>query len=206
MTVWTISAQAGSGGEEIARLLSERAGVPLVDSPTIGNDTTHWARSSVGRVASWFTEAGACAGSMFVATADLRVTQAEVPTERELSESMICEAARSPAVIADWSAFAILAEHPAACHVRLRAPLEWRIARYARKNCVPARVSEQSLRTLERRRCAYMRRRHGCRLDAPENFTLVCDASHLPFADLVEVLLIAARLSAGRRSPTPVSP
>ena len=192
MTVWTISAQAGSGGEQIARLLSQRAGVPLVDPVTIGNDTTHWARLGIGRVASWFSEVGACAGVMFVASADLRVTQAQVPTERELSESLICEAARSPAVIDDWSAFAILAEHPGACHVRLQAPLEWRIARYARENCVPARVAEQALRTLERRRCAYVRRRHGLRLDAPENFTLVCDASRLTFLDLVEVLLTAA--------------
>ena len=190
MTVWTISAEAGSGGEHIARLLSERAGVPLVDPVTIGNDTTSRAWLGVGRVASWFSEAGACAGSMFVASADLRVTQ---PEERELSESLIHEAARSPAVIDDWCAFAVLAEHPGACHVRLRAPLEWRIARYARDNCVPARVAEQALRTLERRRCAYVRRRHGCKLDAPENFTLVCDASRLPFPDLVEVLLAAAR-------------
>ena len=55
-----------------------------------------------------------------------------------------------------------------------------------------ARVAEQAVRTLERRRCAYVRRRHGRRLDAPENFTLVCDASRLPFLDLVEVLLTAA--------------
>ena len=205
MTVWTISGQAGSGGKHLARLLSERAGVPLVDPMTLGNDTANWARWGVGRVASWFSEAGALAGSMFVASADLRVTQAEVPTERELSEAMICEAARSPAVIADWSAFAVLAEHPGACHVRVRAPLEWRIARYARENCVPARVSEQALRTLERRRCAYVRRRHGRKLDAPENFALVCDASRLPFPDLVELLLFVARPSAGQRSPLPGS-
>jgi hypothetical protein len=180
--------------------------VRLVDSLMLGNDPAHWARSSVRRVASWFSEAGACAGSMFVATADLRVTQPAVPTEREVAEAMILEAARAPAVIADWSAFALLAEHPGACHVRVQAPLEWRITRYARENCVPARVSEQALRTLERRRCAEMRRRHGRRLGAPENFTLVCDASRMPFADLVEVLLIAARLSAGGRSPSPVSP
>lgn len=205
MSVWTISAQAGSGGEHIARLLSEQAGVPLVDPGTIGNDTTNWEWLGVGRVASWFSEAGAFAGSMFLASADLRVSQPEVPTERELIESVIHEAARSPAVIADWSAFAVLAEHPGACHVRLRAPLEWRIARHARENCVPARVAAQDLRTLERRRCAYVRRRHGRRLDAPENFMLVCDASRLPFPDLVEVLLFAARLSAGQRIPLPDS-
>jgi cytidylate kinase len=193
VTVWTISAQAGSGGEHLARLLSERAGVPLVDPLTPGNETANWARAGVGRVASWFSEAGACAGSMFVATADLRVAQPAVPTERELSAALIREAARSPAVIADWSAFAVLAEHPGACHVRVRAPLEWRVARFARDNCVPAREAEQALRTLERSRCAYVRRRHGRNLDAAENFTLVCDASRLPCSDLVEVLLTAAK-------------
>jgi Cytidylate kinase-like family len=191
VTVWTISAQAGSGGERIARLLSERAGVPLVDA--LATDGAPHGRRGARRIASWFSEAGACAGSMFVATADLRLVQSDTPNERELIESMISEAARSPAVISDWSAFALLADHPAACHVRVRAPLEFRIALYARENCVSAGIAEQALRALERERCAYVRQRHGRRLDAPENFTLVCDASRLPLSDLVEVLLVAAR-------------
>jgi Cytidylate kinase-like family len=189
MTVWTISAQAGSGGEQIARRLSERAGVPLVDPLT--TDGAPLGRRGVRRIASWFTQAGACSGSMFVATADLRLVQPD-PSDRELSESLISEAARSPAVIADWSAFAVLADHPAACHVRVRAPLAFRIALYARENCVSAGVAEQALRALERERCAYVRQRHGRRLEAPENFTLVCDVSRLPLSDLVEVLLVAA--------------
>ena len=193
MTVWTISAQAGSGGEHVARLLSDRAGVPLFDPQTIGAGVTLQGSSGVGRIASWFCEAGAWAGSMFLASADLRFAQNDLPTERDLSESIICDAARSPAVIADWSAFAVLADHPAAYHIRVQAPLEWRIALYARENCVPARVSAQALRALERQRCAYVRRRHGRRLDATENFTLVCDVSRVPLTDLVEMLLLAAR-------------
>jgi cytidylate kinase len=189
VTVWTISAQAGSGGEQIAPLLAERVGVPLVD-PLTTDGAPHGRR--VRRIASWFFEAGACTGSMFVASTDLRLVQSETPTERELTESLISEAARSPAVIADWSAFAVLADHPAACHVRVRAPVEWRVARYARENCVSARVAEQELRTLERERCAYMRQLYGRQLDAPENFTLVCDASRLPPTHIVDLLLAAA--------------
>jgi cytidylate kinase len=190
VTVWTISAQAGSGGEHIARLLAERVGVPLVDPLT--TDGAPHGRRVVRRIASWFFEAGACAGSMFVATPDLRLVRSETPSERDLTESMISEAARSPSVIAEWSAFAVLADHPAACHARLRAPVEWRVARYARENCVSAAVAERALRTLERERCAYMRQRHGRRLDAPENFTLVCDASRLPPTHVVDLLLAAA--------------
>jgi hypothetical protein len=191
VTVWTISAQAGSGGEQIARLLSERAGVPLVDP--VATDGAPDRRRRARRLASWLSEAGACTGSMFVATADLRLVQSDTPSKRELTESMISEAARFPVVISDWSAFALLADHPAACHVRVRAPLEFRIALHARENCVSTAVAEQALRALERERCAYVRQRHGRRLDAPENFTLVCDASRLPLSDLVEVLLVAAR-------------
>lgn len=129
---------------------------------------------------------------MFVASPDLRLVQSEAPSERELTESMISEAARSPVVIADWSAFAVLADHPAACHVRVSAPLKWRVTLHARENCVSAEVAEQALTTLERERCAYMRQRHGRRLDAPENFTLVCDASRLPLTHVVDLLLAAA--------------
>jgi cytidylate kinase len=188
VTVWTISAQAGSGGEQIARLLAERVGVPLVAPLT--TDAPH-GRRGIRRIGSWLFEAGACAGSMFVASADLRFVQPDTPSERELTESMISEAARSPAVIADWSAFAVLADHPAACHVRVRAPVEWRVALYARENCVPAGDAEQALRTLERERCAYVRQRHGRRLDAPENFTLVCDASRLAPRHMVDLLVAA---------------
>src|SRR5688572_4508054 len=186
MTVWTISWQAGSGGERVAHLLAERAGVPLVDPQTVA--AVRGALESegrMGRVTTWLSDVGALAAPMFVAPADLLAARSELPSARELMESVILEAARSPAVVVDWSSFAILAEHPSACHVRIRAPLEWRIRLYAYENCLSRQASKQALDRLERQRNAFVQRRYRRVLDSVDNFTIVCDASRFPLNDLV---------------------
>jgi cytidylate kinase len=201
VTVWTISSQPGSGGEQIARLLSERAGVPLVDPRTMLDARGTVDRSTrIRRVADWLSEASASAGSMLVAPTNILPPRCEVPDYQELTDLIVLEAARSPAVILDWSAFAVLRDHPAAYHVRIRAPLKWRARLYARENCLPQEVSEQALSRLERERRSSLQRRKGEVPDAPENFALVCDASRIPSPDLVELLLVA-----GRRTTSPVS-
>ena len=44
------------------------------------------------------------------------------------------------------AAFAALAEHPSAVHVRLWAPLEWRISAYKREQLVDRRCAEKALK------------------------------------------------------------
>jgi cytidylate kinase len=193
MTVWTISWQVGSGGERAAHLLAERAGVPLIDPYTVVAVRAASDRDpGMGRLMSWLSEAAASAAPMFVPPTDL-TQRSELPSVRELIESIILEGARSPAVVVDWSAFAILAEHPGACHVRIRAPLEWRIQLYARQHCLSRQASKQELDRLERQRNAFVERRYRRTLDSVDNFTVVCDASRFPLDDLVGVLLVAGR-------------
>jgi cytidylate kinase len=192
MTVWTISWQAGSGGERVAHLLAERAGVPLVHPETVASVRGAF-ESEVGRLTSWLCDVAASAAPVFVAPADLFAARRELPSARELIESVILEAARSPAVVVDCSAFAILAGHPGACHVRIRAPLEWRIQLYARENCLSRQAAKHALDRLERQRNALVQRQYAGALDSVDNFTIVCDASRFPLNDLVGVLLVAGR-------------
>jgi cytidylate kinase len=194
MTVWTISSQAGSGGERVAHLLAERAGVPLVHPQTVtGVRRAFEIDGHMGRLTSWLSDVAISAAPVFVAPTDLLAPRSELPSARELIESVILEAARLPAVVVDCSAFAILAGHPNACHVRIRAPREWRIRLYARENCLSRQESKQAVDKLERQRNAFLQRQYRGKLDSVDNFTIVCDASRFPLNDLVGVLLVAGR-------------
>jgi cytidylate kinase len=194
MTVWTISWQAGSGGERVAHLLAERAGVPLVHPETVAAVRGAFeSNARMGRLTSWLSDIAASGAPVFVAPTDLLAARTELPSARELIESVILEAARSPAVVVDCSAFAILAGHPGACHVRIRAPLEWRVRLYASENCLSRQESKQAVDRLERQRNAFVQRQYGAVLDSVDNFTIVCNASRFPPNDLVGVLLAAGR-------------
>jgi cytidylate kinase len=195
MTVWTISWQVGSGGERIAHLLAERAGVPLVDPRTVAAARGRFEKhGQVGRIAPWISDLSLSAAVLGAAT-DV-IARSALPSVREVIDSVILEAARSPAVITGCSAFAVLADHPSACHVRIRAPLDWRIRLYARENCLSLEASKRALLRLERKSDAQVQRAYRGMLDSAEHFTLICDSSRFLLDDLVAVLLRAGRRSA----------
>src|SRR6266498_2306937 len=190
MAVWTISSDEGSGGDEVARALAARVGVPLLDAETIASAVRSemGAEGRVGRrVASWLCDCVLSIPPVF----------GLVPpaSRRELTERLILEAARSSCVVAYCTAFAVLAEHPGACHVRIRAPFDWRVRRHARENCLSRETSRKLLLRVDRKRAAYVRRVYGNRLNRFESFTVVCDSSRFGLDDLIDVLLIAGGAS-----------
>ena len=192
MALWTISWQAGSGGEKVARLLADRAGVPLVDLLSPGAAPSQSEKGArVTHLAPWVSDLALAAAPVFFFPVAEEVIAR--PSPRERVESMILEAGRTSCVVADCSAFAILADHRGACHVRIRAPLEWRIGMHARENCLSWEASRRTLLNLDRQRNDDVRRAYGRTLESAENFTVICDLSRLRLDDLVEVLLIAGR-------------
>jgi cytidylate kinase len=192
MALWTISWEAGSGGERIAELLADRAGVSLVDPQAVLRATSE---DRADRLVPWLSGL-ALSAPVFGITPEVLVEKSTAPTARERIEAVILEAARSPCVIADCAAFAILSDHPNACHVRVRAPLEWRARLYARDNCLSCEVARRALVRDERHRHYHVRRAYGRAPDSADNFTVVCDTSRLQVDDLVRVLLVAGRAGA----------
>jgi Cytidylate kinase-like family len=194
MTVWTIASQAGSEGEQVAHLLAEQARVPLVRPETVAADRgASECRGRIGRLTTLMSDLALSGTTGFVAPVDVLSARTEVPRGRDVIESVIREAARWPAVVLDWSAFAVLAEHPGACHVRVQAPLEWRVCSYARANCLSRQQAKRALERLDRQRNESVERAYGRKLDSPENFTIVCDASRFSVDELVGVLLAAGK-------------
>jgi cytidylate kinase len=197
VTVWTISWEEGSRGETVARLLAERAGVPLVDSHAVAAA----ARSERGderlaerRLAPWLADLAQSVAPMVGGVGD----RGAPPSVREMAECVVLEAARSPCVVADRAAFAILADHPDACHVRIRAPLDWRIRTYARDNCLSREVAEHTLVRAHREPRVQVQRGRGIVRTSRDDFTLVCDSSRFRLGDLVGILLLAGTRVAGR--------
>lgn len=196
MRVWTVSWQEGTGGEAFAQRLAAAAGVPLVDQQAIemiasalkmrAEDVPGLERHLPGPLNRWAISLAATVNADAVSALQL------VPTLRAVTEHVVRAAARSSSVLVGRGGFAILADHPGAYHLRLRAPLAWRVERYAAERLVSRAEAERLVRADDHEKHAYIRRLYQLEIDDPAGFTLVCDASRLDLDLLVEVALSLA--------------
>jgi cytidylate kinase len=76
-------------------------------------------------------------------------------------------------------------------HVRLHAPLEWRIAAYCRDEVVDRRRAEKAIRHDDHQKRAWVQTLYHVDVDDAELFSLVVDVSRFPLDRLVEILLAA---------------
>lgn len=201
MAVWTIAAQEGTGGGRLATELAAAAGVSLLDrealarfarrvDPNFPEDGELEARLG-GRLNTLALSTAITAGSA-EAFREVELRQ-KLP---DLGRAVVGEAARSPCVIYAPAAFAALSEHPAAVHVRLRAPFEWRIAAYRREHLVDRHRAEKVLKHDDRSQQAWVKSLYRVDIDDARLFSLVLDASRFSPERLVETLLAAGGVRA----------
>lgn len=202
MAVWTISWQEGSGGDEVARLLAERAGVPLVDREVVAaiarrfGWTTEQASDYERHLPGPFNRLALSLGLGSLASAATVEELGRPATLAEAVDLVFRHAARWPCVLLGRGGFAILADRPGCVHVRIRAPLIWRIKRFARSECLSRNEARQRLVRDDRMRAAYVKLLYEANIEDPSHFDLVCDASRFATDALVDLLLVA-----GRRTP-----
>jgi hypothetical protein len=215
MAVWTIAAQEGTGGDRLAAELAAAAGVPLLDRQTL----THFAHDldpeqlDVEDFAEIEQRIGgrlrALALGMAItsgpaAAAALRELQFRHKLP-ELGRTVLSSAARRPCVILAPAAFAALADHPAAIHVRLQAPLPYRIATYQREQLVDRACAVKAIKHDDHLKDAWVRSLYHVGIDDVRRFTLVLDTSRFSDDRLVDILLAAGGLECARafvdRSP-----
>ena len=199
MAVWTISAQAGTRGPEIAAELARRADVPLLDrkallpfaqglEPDVELEEPEDLEARIcGRLNGLFLGAALTTGAAG-AYRELQLRRA-LP---ELGRTVLREAARGPAVIYAPGAFAALRDHPSAVHVRLRAPFEWRVEAYRRAELVDRRTAEKKVRSDDDHKRVWTRTLYHVDVDDPSLFSLVFDVSRFSSDRIVETLLAAA--------------
>ena len=200
MTVWTISAQEGTGGTRVAAALAAAAGVPLLDREGL-SVLAHAFDPALPE----FDELEARFGrfTMLSLSAALSVGSVEAFQEvdlrhrlPDLGRAVLGEAARSSCVIYVPAAFAALSDHPSALHVRLCAPLECRIASYQREHIVDRRCAEKALKRDDHRIQAWVKSLYRADIDDGRRFSLVLDTSRFTPERLVEILLAAGGVQA----------
>jgi cytidylate kinase len=212
VTVWTISAERGTGGDTIAAMLAERAGVPLLDREALAPlareiekdfelcDVEAIEEHLVGRLAPLALGVAVSGGSP-EAVRELRLRQC-LP---ELGRALLKKASRWPAVILAPAAFAGLPEHASAIHVRLRAPVEWRVARVAREQLLDRKKAEKVVRHDDHVQRAWAKAVFHVNIDDPNGFTLAIDVSRLAPDRIVELMLAAGGVELTDGEPAYVS-
>jgi len=196
VSVWTISAQPGTPGVEVAAELAARAGVPLFDrkalepivhefSPELGDlDDVE------GRFGGRLNALALAVAMNYGAPAAFR----ELELRRalpELGRKVMGEVAKQPAVILTAAAANALPDRPGAVHARLWAPQDWRVAAYARTEVVDRAKGAHELAHADHVERAWVRALFDVRVDDPALYTVVLDASGLAPDRIVEVLLAA---------------
>jgi hypothetical protein len=197
MAVWTISAQPGTPGVEVAVGLSARAGVPLFDrkslqpivhefSPELGDlDDVE------GRFGGRLNALALGAAMSFAAPAAF----GEYELRRKLPDlgrRVLGDVARHSAVIFAAAAASALADHASAVHARLWAPKGWRVAAYSRSELVDREKAAHEVGHADHVERAWVHALFDVRVDDPTLYTVVLDASRLPVDRIVGVLLAAA--------------
>lgn len=199
--VWTISAQAGTGGEDVAARLAVAAGVPLLDRKTLAlfahqlNPLVEDAEELERRVGGPLNLA---ALSIAMTTGSLDAFQ-ELQlrdTLPDLGRSVVGDAARRPCVILAGAAFAALPEHPSAIHVRLQAPFDWRVTNYQREHLVDRRCAEKAVKHDDHFGHKWVKTLYHVDIDESRLFSVVLDASRFSTDRLVDTLLAAGGVAA----------
>jgi len=206
MAVWTISAQEGTGGDQVAAELAAAAGLPLLDRNALALlardvDPDHLEVEDFEEIEERFGGRLSLLGlSMAITTGPAAADALQELQFRhklpELGRAVVTEAARRPCVILAPAAFAALPEHPGAIHIRLRAPLACRIAAYQREHLVDRGCAEKAIKHDDRVKHALVRSLYHVEIDDERLFALVLDASRFSPERLVEILLAAGGIPA----------
>ena len=200
MTVWTISAQKGTGGAAIAATLAAGVGVPLLDQTALtllANDPRLGVAEIGGleeRLADrmGFALAVAAMGFVPVAVPDVLSDLELRRTLAARARTLLAEVARTPCVIIATAAFAVLDDHPAAIHARVWAPFDWRVEHHHREHLVDRRAAQAAVKHDDKLQRAWAKTLYNADLTDARPFTLTLDASRLSQEQIIDILRDAA--------------
>jgi hypothetical protein len=197
MAVWTISAQTGTPGAEIAAELAGRADVPLFDRKAL-EPMVHELSPELGDLDDVEGRFGGRLNALALAAAMTYAAPAafqELELRRalpELGRRVLGEIAQRPAVILSAAAGQALRDHPSAVHARLWAPKEWRVAAYSRSEMVDRSKAAHDLEHADHVERNWVHALFDVRVDDPTLYTVVLDVSRMSPDRVVDVLLAAA--------------
>ncbi len=189
--LWTISAEAGLGGRQVAVAVAEALDIPMLDRAALlelsgdgetleqVDDRLHGRLQTLGLV---YAAGFGAAEALEELTALNRLS--------ERGRDVLEQLGHERCVIYAPSAVALV-QNPAALHVRLWAPLEWRIESYARDHVVSAEKARDQVRQLDRLQHEFAHRLFDLDLDDLRRFTVAINASLMGRDQIVAALLSA---------------
>jgi cytidylate kinase len=197
MAVVTISASYGCGGRVVGVEVVRRLGLPFFDQELVS--------ALAGRLGLSASEVAAherCPAGFFWHMRFAGVPWAgpypfgpldEDAAYRAAADSTIRELAGAGGVIFGRGAAIVLKDHPGALHVRLDGPVALRTRQAAELGGLDLRAAHHRQRHVDHVRHAYVRRYYHVDISDRRHFDLVIDATGLPLATCVEVVVAGAR-------------
>lgn len=207
--VVTISAAYGAGGALVGPRVAEELGVRFVDRAIPAAVAAQLAEDPEDIVAVE-GELGARAGHWLAFFAPMGAAWMGLPSPaaggacgeeayRRHVGAVLREAADAGAVIVGRGAQVVLADHPPALHVRLDGPVERRVAQAADLLGISLAEARRAQRQTDAARHRYVQRLYHASVEDPRLYHLWLDATVIPLASCVEVIVQAARGAAELR-------
>jgi cytidylate kinase len=202
----TISRQAASRGEQVAQVVAQQLGVPLVDPEAVHRAAARIELQKENLADPQRAERlGERLAHLAVVLAaeppeDTGWVLAPVPSSmedggyRRAIESMLRALAESGnVVIAGFPAQVLLAKAPRAVHALVVAPLPLRVQRMVLREDLPFRTAERVLRDADRDRAEFYRRLYNVTWDDPTLYDTVLNSARLGVDRAARVILSAVK-------------
>lgn len=175
--VWTISAEAGIGGRAVAEAVASTLEIPMLDRAALLELSGEG--GSVEDVDSHLHGRLQTLGLQYATVFGASEALDELTALERLSargRDVLQQLGHERCVIYAHSAAGALQDHDSALHVRLWAPVDWRVERYARLHAVNAEQARDRVRQLDRLQRDLATQLFDLDVDDLRRFTLAIDA------------------------------
>lgn len=205
--VVTISASYGAGGSVIAPAVAKRLGVTFADRAipvAVAEAMSVPLRDALARdeqcpsLLQRVLAAMASSGMEEIGVAPLPESRNPVHAHEAETRKAIRELSAAGAVILGRGGAMVLAEHPAALHVRLDGPEEERLARAMEAEGLDQSTARERLATSDRARTAYVRHFHRADPADPRHYHLVIRSTALSIGACTDLIVAAATSRSAR--------
>lgn len=223
MGVITISRVFGCAANEIAAKVAEAIGYEVVDKEILAHIASEaqaseeeiarydeTAMSPIERFLRALVRFGAPEEAIAWSPGPLRETPFLLPTKekwlREGSKLLDHEdclkftqvalrklAQKGRVIIVGRGGMVVLKDFPGAIHVRLFAPLDWRVQRIAKLENIPPEKARQKIIAEDKRRANYLRQFYGVDWNDPSLYHLVLNVAALGVDLSAQIIISAAR-------------
>src|SRR3989442_15925135 len=200
----TVTRQYGSGGSAVANRAADSLGWTVIENE-FGEEVARRAGLPAEEVAQREERApgllerlartlAVSSPELFITAASVTQVEADEETIAKVTERVIQEAAaHGRAVLVGRGAQALLAQRPAALHVYVIAPREFRVKLAIERLGVDPAKAEKGLDDTDRQRDQYVKANYGRHRQDPLNYDMVLNTGRLGLEGAVDLIVAEAK-------------